>query len=70
MLRNPNRDIFLESEKGYYTPYFVIDYMADLSNEKCPFKPMKKNIIEQQLKLVAGARKNELPENAEIRDGL
>ena len=61
---------FLESERGYYTPYFVIDYMTDLSNEKCPFKPMKKNVVEQQLKLVAGVRKNELPENAEIRDGL
>ena len=44
--------------------------MTDLSNEKCPFKPMKKNVVEQQLKLVAGVRKNELPKNAEIRDGL
>lgn len=70
MLRNPDRDIFLESERGYYTPYFVIDYMTDLSIEKCPLRPMKKDMIEQQLKLVASVRKNELPKNVEIRNGL
>ena len=44
--------------------------MTDLSVEKCPLKPMKKDMIEQQLKLVASVRKNELPKNVEIRDSL